>query len=163
MSNDIKYPEGYDVYWEEWKDPYHQEVEDSRRDMDELDFDEDDDEDDDEFDDIMFPYRDEGLKKHYKSLMTPFGVLPLTEQVLASTHFKIWTGHTNFKLGDGEKTSIEDFEKAIGSCNGVESVDIMTPYRFNISVGKLFRDSDVMYEVKESLTKFAEKSYGKQR
>ena len=34
---------------------------------------------------------------------------------------------------------------------GVETVDVMTPYRFRISVAKLFKDRDVMSLVRTTL------------
>ena len=89
-----------------------------------------------------------------RSIMTPFGILPLTEQSLASRHFKFWVGHTNFMLGDGYKTGTEEFEALIGSVLGVEAVDILTSYRFRIAIGKMFKDRDVMDNVKKRLVAF---------
>jgi hypothetical protein len=57
-------------------------------------------------------------------------------------------------LGDGIETTTEDFEKIIGSVLGIESVDIMTSYRFRISVGKMFQDREIMNNVKERLIGF---------
>ena len=79
-----------------------------------------------------------------KTIMTPFGMMPLTEQSLASNHFKFWVGHTNFKL-------LKKHSKIIGSVEGIESVDILTPYRFRISVAKLFVDRDAMAKVRKVL------------
>lgn len=79
-----------------------------------------------------------------KTIMTPFGMMPLTEQSLASSHFKFWVGHTNFKLLKGHC-------KTIGSVEGIETMDILTPYRFRIAVAKLFVDREVMSEVRKSL------------
>ena len=76
--------------------------------------------------------------------MTPFGMMPLTAQSLASNHFKFWVGHTNFKL-------LKKHSKIIGSVEGIESVDILTPYRFRISVAKLFVDRDAMAKVRKAL------------
>ena len=63
--------------------------------------------------------------------------LPLTEQTMASKYFKFWVGHSNFKL-------TKEFYKIIGRHPGIETLDILTPYRFRIAVGKLFVDRDVM-------------------
>ena len=76
--------------------------------------------------------------------MTPFGILPLTEQTKASSHFKFWVGHSNFKL-------TEDFYKVIGQQPGIEALDILTPYRFRIAVGKMFVDRDVMKDVRDTM------------
>jgi len=104
--------------------------------------------DDDELDD----FDEEELQsfaKPVQTILTPFGILPLTEQTLASTHFKFWVGHSNFKLLDSYYESIE-------MCAGVESVDILTPYRFRIAIGKLFKDRDVMGSVRDTLVGLVE-------
>ena len=95
-----------------------------------------------EIDEILFP--ETGKINTIKTVFTPFGMLPLTEQSLASTHFKFWVGHTNFKL-------IRSFYSVIGRVKGVEAIDIFTPYRFRIAIGKLFRDRDVMSGVRKKM------------
>lgn len=166
MSNDMKYPDDYDIGWEKWIDAYDQQLEIE----DELD-DNDDEDDNDDKDDIINDENSIELNKLFggasympliKSIMTPYGILPLTEQSLASKHFKFWVGHTNFMLGDGTKTSVQDFERLIGGTLGVESVDILTPLRFRISIGKMFKDREVMDKVKNILIAFVRKTYDNQ-
>jgi hypothetical protein len=150
MSEDMQYSKDFDVGWEKWIDAYDQELEDMRE-IDEDEFDEEE-------------LAELGLDESFfsakqatpiiKSIMTPFGILPLTEQSLASRHFKFWVGHTNFMLGDGCKTSPEDFEKIIGSVLGVESIDILTSYRFRVAVGKMFQDREVMANIRDRLIGF---------
>jgi len=157
MSEDIQYSKDYDVGWEKWVDAYDQELEDLRE-LNEEEFDEE------ELEELGL---DEGflgkqLSPIIKSIMTPFGILPLTEQSLASRHFKFWVGHTNFMLGDGLKTSPEDFEKIIGSVLGVESIDILTSYRFRIAIGKMFQDREVMTNVKDRLIGFIKSKQNEQ-
>jgi hypothetical protein len=150
MSDDVQYSKDYDVGWEKWVDAYDQELEDMRE-VSEEEFDEEELEElglDESF------FLGKQVTPIIKSIMTPFGILPLTEQSLASRHFKFWVGHTNFMLGDGIETTTEDFEKIIGSVLGIESVDIMTSYRFRISVGKMFQDREIMNNVKERLIGF---------
>lgn len=159
MSNDFKYPDTYDIGWEKWIDAYDQQIEDDP-----------DDDLDDDLDDEMSQSNMEELNKIFgglheytpmiKSIMTPYGILPLTEQSLASHHFKFWVGHCNFVLGDGKVTSVKDFEKLIGGVVGVEAVDILTPLRFRIAIGKMFKDRDIMDKVKNILVAYAEKVYG---
>ena len=81
---------------------------------------------------------------HIRSIITPFGVLPITEKTRASKYFKLWVGHSNFKL-------TEDFYKIIGDTAGVEALDILTPYRFRIAIGKMFVDRDVMKAVRDCM------------
>ena len=81
---------------------------------------------------------------HIRTIITPFGVLPITEKTRASNYFKLWVGHSNFKL-------TEDFYKIIGDSAGVEALDILTPYRFRIAIGKMFVDRDVMKTVRDCM------------
>lgn len=162
MSDDFKYPNYYDIGWEKWIDAYDQEIE--NQDLDDFD---DDLDDDSELNNSSV----EELNKIFgeiteytpmiKSIMTPYGILPLTEHSLASRHFKFWVGHCNFVLGDGKITSLKDFEKLIGGVVGVEAVDVLTPLRFRIAIGKMFKDRDVMDKIKNILVAYAEKVYGK--
>lgn len=139
MSDD-NFPQGdsHEVAWVAWIDAYNnEEVEVSRQQYMQS------------VEDLAEEFEDEIIEEQfythpYKTIMTPFGILPLTEQSLASNHFKLWVGHTNFKLLQSSLDVIEE-------CEGVETVDIMTPYRFRLGVGKMFKDRDVMNTVKEAL------------
>ncbi len=147
----IPIPSGNEVYWEPWVDAYdNEEVERTKQlfedefnkqmEMIEGEFEEDS-ENSPEFGDEISMF-----EKPIKTIITPFGVLPLTEHSLASNYFKFWIGHTNFKV-------LKTHASVIESCDGVESLDILTPYRFRIAAGKLFRDRDVMYNVRKALLK----------
>lgn len=152
MSNDMKYPDTYDVGWEKWVDAYDQHLDEDPS----IEFEDDDDLNeltDEEMEQFQAMMQSE-FTPPIKSIMTQFGILPLTEQTLASKHFKFWVGHTNFMLGDGKYTGVKDFVDIIGSVLGVESVDIFTSYRFRIAIGKMFRDRDVMDNVKKALVDF---------
>lgn len=138
--NDIPTPSGYDVYWEKWIDAFEQEDMDLEEDIHQMQ---------------ELLANEEGIEEedlelvdhsvsHIRSIVTPFGVLPLTEQTRASHYFKLWVGHSNFKL-------TEDFYRVIGQQPGIEALDILTPYRFRIAVGKMFTDRDVMKEVRDKM------------
>jgi hypothetical protein len=147
MSENIPIPSGYDVYWEKWVDAYESDIE--TIDMTHEKFEEDeksefgiDFQNFEEEDAIELPM------KTIQTIFTPFGVLPLTEQSLASSYFKFWVGHTNFKI-------TYSFYKIISNIEGVETLDVFSPYRFRISVGKLFRDRDVMNNIRKSMISYA--------
>ena len=138
-------PSGYDVYWEKWIDAFDKEDKELEEEMQELK----------EMHELLtnenlIDDADEDLDlikhsvSHIRSIVTPFGVLPLTEQTRASNYFKLWVGHSNFKL-------TEDFYKIIGQQPGIEALDILTPYRFRIAVGKMFVDRDVMKDVRDKM------------
>ena len=139
--NDIPKPSGYDVYWERWIDAFEEtETELLESDISEIE---------------QALTNEELLEQenifqsisHIRSIVTPFGVLPLTEQTLASKSFKFWVGHSNFKL-------TEAFYKIIGQHPGIETLDILTPYRFRIAVGKMFIDRDVMTSVRDEMVRY---------
>jgi hypothetical protein len=140
MNENFEYPEGFDVYWEKWVDAYEQELEEEKQLFEQLT--------EEELAELNINYGDisESYDKvsHVRSIMTPFGIMPLTEQSLASNHFKLWVGHSNFKI-------LKSHVSIIGAVAGVETVDILTPYRFRISVAKLFVDRDVMSDVRGAL------------
>ena len=133
MNENFEYPKDFDVYWEKWIDAYEQELEEEQQLLEQL-TEEELAELNISFEDLGEPYN---KVSHVRSIMTPFGIMPLTEQSLASNHFKLWVGHSNFKI-------LKSHVKIIGAVAGVETVDILTPYRFRMSVAKLFVDRDVM-------------------
>ena len=142
--NDIPKPSGYDVYWEKWIDAFEEgeaeleneitNTEDTLTNEEMLELEEEQ----------IFQFES---VSHIKSIITPFGVLPLTEQTMASKYFKFWVGHSNFKL-------TEAFFKIIGQHPGIETLDILTPYRFRIAVGKMFVDRDVMTGVRDAMVRY---------
>ena len=146
MNN--KNPIDHDIGWEKWIDAYDQELEDNI-----LDIPEEEELDLEDLEDLGIESFGH-MKPMIRSIMTPFGILPLTEQSLASRHFKFWVGHTNFMLGDGQHTSTEEFETIIGGVLGVETVDILTSYRFRVGIGKMFQDREVMDTIKKTLVAF---------
>ena len=142
MSNSFEYPQDYEVYWEKWVDAYQSEIDEIDQALEEFE----------DLQGLEYDIDPETMEKleamsnmpAIKTIMTPFGMMPLTEQSLASNHFKFWVGHTNFKLLNAHR-------KIIGSVAGIETMDILTPYRFRIAVAKLFVDREVMSKVRKSL------------
>jgi len=137
MRENVPVPSGYDVYWEKWVDAYSVEMESPPPNLAE-EFSEED-------HDISFEEGIEAELKKYKNIQTiftPFGILPLTEQSLASTYFKFWVGHTNFKITPA-------FYKIISNVDGVESLNVFTPYRFRIGIATLFKDRTVMAQIRQ--------------
>ncbi len=139
-EKEVPIPEGFDVYWEPWVDAYN--MEEIKDVLSKILEDEEEDNDLQELDDTETEM--ELYNPPIKTIMTPFGVLPLTETSLASNHFKFWIGHVNFRL-------LDEYYDLLDNCDGVESIDFLTPYRFRISIGKLFKDREVMHNVKKTL------------
>ena len=138
--NDIPKPSGYDVYWEKWIDAFEEEDESLSEAVSEA-------EEQLTNEELLENEHLFQEVSHVRSIVTPFGILPLTEQTMASKHFKFWVGHANFKL-------TEDFYTVIGQHPGIETLDILTPYRFRIAVGKMFTDRDVMSGVRNDMVQY---------
>jgi hypothetical protein len=134
MSENIPIPSGYDVYWEKWVDAYESDIETIDISHQKLD--------EDEVSEFGIDFENFSEEDHIEIPM------PLTEQSLASSYFKFWVGHTNFKI-------TTSFHKIISDIDGVETLDIFSPYRFRISVAKLFRDRDVMSNIRKSMVSYA--------
>ena len=145
MHEHIPIPSGYDVYWEKWIDAY------SPEETEVILLDEESSEED-----HGVSFEEElGVEfkkfKNIQTIFTPFGVLPLTEQSLASSYFKFWVGHTNFKI-------TPKFYRIMSNVDGIESIDVFTPYRFRIGIAKLFTDRTVMSQVRENLVNYIKES-----
>ena len=139
MTDKVPVPTGHAVYWEKWVDAFEEE---------EKLFDEQQGVDEEEFISAeelkMLGLDNLNTSPPIKSIITPFGILPLTERSLASRHFKLWVGHSNFKLTHNMCLLIQQ-------TRGVEAFDILTPYRFRIAIGKLFVDRNIMTSVRDNM------------
>lgn len=148
MNETIKYPTTHTVIFEHWIDAYENEILEENKNIDSFNtIDDNSDIIQEDNEEYMSHYTEEQIpyfKYPIKTVMTPFGLLPLTEKSLASKQFKFWVGHTNFPLYDSHI-------HAIGHCYGVETVDRITPYRFRIAVAKLCKDSEVKDGVRQLL------------
>lgn len=108
-------------------------------------------------DDNEYLYDDEHDKKNkpniakaMKVIATPMGIIPINENTASGKIFNFWVGHTNFDI---TQTICGIIEQA----PGVESLDIFTRYRFRISIGKAFTDSDVMTNIQDIVYDYLDK------
>lgn len=87
------------------------------------------------------------LGKGTPLIQTPFGVIPVTEQSNPGKVFNFWNGFTNFRIN-------HDIRKMIEDVSGVETLDIWTPYRFRLGIGRLFDSIKVRHEVDNRLNEY---------
>jgi hypothetical protein len=98
-----------------------------------------DEKDEDEYDeDEGF---NEGPEHRLIPIINPVGVQNPFYQL---KDFEFWTGHTNFKL-------TKQLVVIINSVLGVESLDIVSPYRFHFSVAKQFQAREVMDDISSTV------------
>ena len=150
--NNIPAPSGYDVYWEKWVDAYSTQ-EDFSQLLNELEMEHGEEEPHLTFEEQEQLQKEFKTYRNIQTIFTPFGILPLTEQSLASSYFKFWVGHTNFRI-------TKDFVEIISNVDGVESFDIFSPYRFRVAIGTLFKDRIVMSEIRENMVGYIRESKG---
>lgn len=79
-----------------------------------------------------------------KILATPVGLVPMTEWTAPSRIFNFWTIHSNFRI-------TPDIQGTLDTTDGVESLDIFTPYRWRIAIGKAFNENAVKERVMKNL------------
>jgi len=77
-------------------------------------------------------------------MATPMGIIPITEHTAAGQVFNFWTAHTNFRM-------TQNILNIVDQTDGIESVDLFTPYRWRIAIGKVFDSSTVKNDVMRNL------------
>ncbi len=85
----------------------------------------------------------QGLNKRFHGpiVMGPHGIFPIDVHNIPSKQFNFWEANTTFKMTGA-------IVEIINLTDGVETLDIFTPYRFRMAIGKLFDEKIV----KETLT-----------
>ena len=150
------------IKWEKWADPYGENIGDVEWPGAIGDFNTDeqiekmyDDSDEDEWseDDYgpgsMQDYQKLQLihatkNRPLKMLATPMGVVPLTEYSTPSRIFNFWVAHSTFRMTEAIKDIIDNTD-------GVEILDIFTPYRWRIAVGKAFDEQETKMSIMYNL------------
>lgn len=140
------------IIWEKWRDPYGLDDLDHPESTDE-DMETDGHEESQDNTSSTLPYEllsnIHNIKHKIPMMMTPMGLIPFTENTASSQIFNFWTGHSNFNITNKILSLIE-------SIDGVESLDIFTRYRFRISVGKAFKDAEVMHSINNKVYSYLE-------
>ena len=123
------------IIWEKWNDPYGLDNETI------IDYDNSDDED----------YTNNNVKQN-RILVTNMGIIPYNEYTDCSKIFNFWIGHTNFNLS----TRVVSL---IAAVTGVETLDVFTRYRFRVSFGKAFNDSDIIDNINQTVKTIFTENY----
>ena len=82
--------------------------------------------------------------KPMKLLATPMGVVPLTEYSTPSRVFNFWVAHSNFRI-------TKEIQDLLDNTDGVEILDVFTPYRWRIAIGKAFNSQEVKENIMRNL------------
>lgn len=73
------------------------------------------------------------------------GVIPLHESMLPGKLYNFWVGHTNFDLG------ADNLVGRLERTDGVETLDIITRYRFRVGIGRAFDQDEVKRAIEHVL------------
>lgn len=133
----------YLIIWQKWADPFgsdDNEIEDFDPYTGNY-TDEDTEQEDDEktYEDMM-----QKKDRAVRVIATPMGIIPMNDNTASGKIFNFWIGHTNFDISKKVSQIIEKTE-------GVETLDIFTRYRFRISIGKAFEDSETMRTINKKI------------
>jgi len=151
----MTYQSKYRVGWERWLDPYGTNAE-------AFTWPSEQNEDDDikqlmNADDDLENYEKELLQAEnmpvqnvpMRILKTPMGVIPMYEHSIPSRVFKLFTAHTNFRI-------TQHIQQIVSNVPGVESLDIWSPYRMRVGIGKMFNSKTVRQEITQSCIAYLE-------
>lgn len=81
---------------------------------------------------------------------TSMGLLPISPFKNFTDVFEFWIGNANFYITEEVKDTIE-------FTSGVEILEVFSPYRFRICIGKAFKGADVKYEIQRVLNALPER------
>ena len=128
------------IIWEKWRDPFDIPEDSIRDEISEADGDIES--------EIYQALEEERAFELFQSpvkvVFTQFGMMAIPEYSQPSKQFKFWSGHTNFEI-------THDIFAIIESTEGVETLDVLSRYRFRVGVGKAFKDREVMSKVQQNV------------
>jgi len=84
------------------------------------------------------------LHKQMSAVMTPLGIIPLSENSSNDKVYNFWLMHSNFPISQRVAEIIE-------KTSGVETLDIYTKYRLRVGIGKLFGTKETIERINNNL------------
>jgi hypothetical protein len=132
------------IIWRKWKDPLYPLVENWEPEIE--------DEESSKDGKVALYYPQKNGVWNGPVIVGPQGSIPLTESNLPGVLFNFWCGDSNF-------TITKPIRDAIARVDGVETLDVMTRYRFRLGIGRAFdekkvkRSIDLLFEPKELVQK----------
>lgn len=109
-------------------------------------------EEDDELFDKDDSFDDDKVRREFPFLQGPQGILPLFHGNLASANFNMWVVHTNFRLD-------EDVKNFINLIEGIETFELISPYRWRISIARLFNEENTKRIIEDKVITYIKARY----
>lgn len=98
---------------------------------------------------------DEGQLALKNALVTPDGILPIHDASYIDKKFNFWILHTNFRMNQ------EMFDVLNLKISGIETLNVLTPYRIRIAIGRMFDEEGVKRVISDKLITIAKKYFNK--
>ena len=83
----------------------------------------------------------EDVKQFIPAIQSQFGIHPINQSY---SPFDFWVCHTNFYLTDKIYTAIDNLA-------GVETIEVFTPYRMKVSIGRAFDTRKTLQKIQAKL------------
>lgn len=169
------------IIWEKWNDPYGSDINDvewpgafgtsktdkliersEKKEKQALGLDE---EDEQEWDADELDYSHAHLVKskmpnkdstNIPIIATNMGLIPMLEHTRAGKIFNFWTAHTNFRM-------TRELLNIVNETDGVETLDLYTPYRWRVAIGKAFESHTVKENIARNLKAIPPKKSNEQQ
>lgn len=93
-------------------------------------------------DDDDMPYKDK--HERGRGIVTAMGVIPITEHNSPGKIFNFWVAHSNVSITPAIKNRIKKIP-------GIEVLKVLTRYRIQIGIGKLFDEDNVKLSVNQTV------------
>ena len=142
------------IHWQKWVDPFGADTDnaewpgafgtmDSDEQIRQQNLEEEEFYGDDEYENERLVGRQ--TNRSIPMLSTPMGAIPITEYTNPTKIFNFWTMHTNFRM-------TKTVHKIVNTTHGVEALNVFTPYRWRIAIGKAFNTSEVKVALQNNLS-----------
>lgn len=135
----------YRIVWSKWVNPLQRDANSSNDDIDNDDSDEWNESVEDRATIVQLMREEIGVPK---VVMTEGGMFEFVIRNDPEKLFNLWEGNTyGFPVSRKVK-------QLIGQIDGVEAIDVYSPYMFRVAVGKLYKPSDVCSRITHKLEEY---------
>lgn len=125
------------IVWEKWENPFEP--------NEEFDYDPEDTEL--SYEEKVGRDRHKRNEKEHKVIITEHGIIPIMNPKALAEVMNFWVGHTDFSICFGVC-------EVITETPGVESYEVMSPYRMRIAIAKVFKANKVMSNISKRVSEF---------
>ena len=123
------------IIWKKWKSPYEKLQESFQK------------EQDDDYEEVWKDSYQKDDDKHNPIMQTPMGFMPINLYNSPTKEFNLWMMHCDFYVTQEIKDIVND------EIEGIESINVVSPYRILIGIGIAFNERQVKLNIENRLNK----------